>query len=109
MKKTVLITAGAKRLGRHIADKLVGEGWSIALHYNSSKTQAEETAHFLSKKGGKIQIRYLEGINFSKNILEKIKNKIYERAEEDFPLYFSNVEKIKPSPSGKPQIIVRAY
>ncbi len=61
------------------------------------------------KKGGEIQIRYIEGINFSKNILEKIKNKIYERAEEDFPLHFSNVEKIKPSPSGKPQIIVRAY
>ena len=61
------------------------------------------------KKGGEIQIRYIEGINFSKNILEKIKNKIYERAEEDFPLQFSNVEKIKPSPSGKPQIILRAY
>ena len=61
------------------------------------------------KKGGEIQIRYIEGINFSKNILEKIKNKIYERAEEDFPLHFSNVKKIKPSPSGKPQIIIRAY
>ena len=61
------------------------------------------------KKGGKIQIRYIKGINFSKNILEKIKNKITERAKEDIPLYFSNVEQIKPSPSGKPQIIVRAY
>ncbi len=61
------------------------------------------------KKGGEIQIRYLKGISFSKNILEIIKNKIYERAEEDFPVHFSNVEEIKPSPSGKPQIIVRAY
>ena len=25
------------------------------------------------KKGGEIQIRYIEGINFSKNILESIK------------------------------------
>ena len=61
------------------------------------------------KKGGEIQIRYIKGVNFSKNILEKIKNKIYERAEEGFPLHFLNVEKIKPSPSGKPQIIIRAY
>ena len=61
------------------------------------------------KKGGEIQIRYIKGINFSKNILEKIKNKIYERADEKFPLHFSNVKEIKPSPSGKPQIIVRTY
>ena len=61
------------------------------------------------KKGGRIQIRYIKGVNFSKNILESIKNKIYERAEENFPLYFSNVTDIKSSPSGKPQIIVRAY
>ena len=60
-------------------------------------------------KGGRIQIRYIEGINFSKSILESIRNKIYERAEEDFPLYFSNVSEIKPSPSGKPQIIIKAY
>lgn len=61
------------------------------------------------KKGGRIHIRYIEGINFSKSILENIRNKIYERAEENFPLYFSNVSEINPSPSGKPQIIIKAY
>ena len=60
-------------------------------------------------KGGRIQIRYIKGINFTKIILNDIRNKIYERAEENFPLYFSNVTEINPSPSGKPQIIVRAY
>ena len=60
-------------------------------------------------KGGRIQIRYIEGLNFSKSILENIRSEIYERAEEDFPLYFSNVSEIKPSPSGKPQIIIKAY
>ena len=61
------------------------------------------------KKGGKIHINYIKGINFNKIILNNIKNKIYERAEENFPLSFYKVEEIKPSPSGKPQIIVRAY
>ena len=60
-------------------------------------------------KGGRIQIRYIKGLNFSKSILENIRSEIYERAEEDFPLYFSNVSEIKPSPSGKPQIIIKAY
>ncbi len=59
--------------------------------------------------GGIIQINYIEGTNFTKVILDNIRNKIYERAEESFPLYFSNVTEIKPSPSGKPQIIVRTY
>ena len=36
MKKTVLITAGAKRLGRYIAESLIEDNWSIALHYNLS-------------------------------------------------------------------------
>ncbi len=64
MKKMVLITAGAKRLGRNIAETLVEDGWTIALHYNSSKIQAEETAHFLSKKGGKVSIFRADFINF---------------------------------------------
>tara|TARA_Y100001980_G_C14542110_1_gene320348 strand:- start:669 stop:1997 length:1329 start_codon:yes stop_codon:yes gene_type:complete len=60
-------------------------------------------------EGGAIQINYMEGVNFTKIILNNIKNKIFERAEENFPLYFSKVAEIKPSPSGKPQIIVREY
>tara|TARA_S200000501_G_scaffold129580_1_gene122445 strand:+ start:4644 stop:5972 length:1329 start_codon:yes stop_codon:yes gene_type:complete len=61
------------------------------------------------KKGGRIQIKYIKGTNFSNNVLENIRNKIYQRAEENFPICFLNVKEIKPSPSGKPQIIVRAY
>ena len=60
-------------------------------------------------KGGKIQINYIKGASFTKIILDKIRNKIYERAEENFSISFSSVSEIKPSPSGKPQIIVRAY
>jgi NAD(P)-dependent dehydrogenase (short-subunit alcohol dehydrogenase family) len=42
--KTVLITGAAKRLGRAIALSLAGDGWDVAVHYNGSQKDAEETA-----------------------------------------------------------------
>ncbi|MEO1292648.1 MAG: SDR family oxidoreductase [Pseudomonadota bacterium] len=39
-----LITGAAKRLGRAITLDLARQGWSVALHYNSSATPAQETA-----------------------------------------------------------------
>lgn len=61
------------------------------------------------RKGGKIEIRYIKGANFSMDVLNRIRNIIFDRAEETFPLDFNEVKEIKPSPSGKPQIVVRAY
>ena len=66
MKKTVLITAGAKRLGKIIAEAMIKENWSIALHYNSSKIEAEETAHDLEKKGGDISIYQADFLDIEK-------------------------------------------
>ena len=40
----VLITGAAKRLGRAIALKLAGAGYDIAIHYRSSKPEAETLA-----------------------------------------------------------------
>lgn len=40
----LLITGGAKRIGRAIALHAAGQGYDIALHYHSSKDQAEQTA-----------------------------------------------------------------
>ncbi len=42
--KAVLITGGAKRLGRAIALDLAKNGWDVALHYNQSESNAQETA-----------------------------------------------------------------
>ena len=61
------------------------------------------------EKGGKIDIQYIKGINFSSVILEKVRSKIYDRAKEEFPLEFYEVPEIASSPSGKPQIVLRAY
>ena len=54
--KTILVTASAKRLGKFIAIDLAKKGWKIAIHYNKSKTSAEETADYLFKIGGKVSI-----------------------------------------------------
>jgi NAD(P)-dependent dehydrogenase (short-subunit alcohol dehydrogenase family) len=40
----VLVTGAAKRLGRAIALKLAGAGYDIAIHYRSSKADAESLA-----------------------------------------------------------------
>jgi NAD(P)-dependent dehydrogenase (short-subunit alcohol dehydrogenase family) len=40
----VLVTGAAKRLGRAIALKLAREGYDVAIHYRSSKSEAEAVA-----------------------------------------------------------------
>jgi NAD(P)-dependent dehydrogenase (short-subunit alcohol dehydrogenase family) len=42
--RTVLVTGGAKRIGRVIAQRLYQAGYGIAIHYNSSEREARETA-----------------------------------------------------------------
>ena len=42
--KVVLVTGGAKRIGRDIALRLAREGATVALHYNTSREEAERTA-----------------------------------------------------------------
>lgn len=42
--KNVLVTGAAKRLGRAIALDLADAGWNVALHYNTSREDAESAA-----------------------------------------------------------------
>ena len=50
-KKSVLVTGAAKRLGRAIALHLADTGWAVAVHYNASQGDAEETVAALHEKG----------------------------------------------------------
>lgn len=54
MNNIALITGGAKRIGREIALALAANNYDIALHYNNSKTEAEETAHDITQEGQKV-------------------------------------------------------
>lgn len=49
--KTVLVTGAARRLGRAIALHLGKAGWSVAVHYNSSQAEAEDTVAALHEMG----------------------------------------------------------
>ena len=51
MTKTVLITGGAKRIGKAIAIDFAEKKWNIAIHYNESKDEAEKLAKEINDKG----------------------------------------------------------
>jgi NAD(P)-dependent dehydrogenase (short-subunit alcohol dehydrogenase family) len=50
-KRSALITGAAKRLGRAVALHLADSGWAIAVHYNTSQGEAEDTVAALHQKG----------------------------------------------------------
>ncbi|MGE3805953.1 MAG: SDR family NAD(P)-dependent oxidoreductase [Gemmataceae bacterium] len=52
MKRVALITgAGRRRIGQHVADALAERGYSIALHYHSSRADAEEAVRGYEARG----------------------------------------------------------
>ena len=53
-----------------------------------------------------IEILYIKDINFSVEILAEIKNTILNYIQEPFEINFEEVPEIKPTKSGKPQLIV---
>jgi phenylacetate-CoA ligase len=53
-----------------------------------------------------VEIRFIPSVYFVPECLESIKKEIWEKAEEEFDLRFTKVDKIDDSRSGKPQIVV---
>jgi NAD(P)-dependent dehydrogenase (short-subunit alcohol dehydrogenase family) len=49
--RAALVTGGAKRLGRAIALALADAGFAVAVHYNSSRDEAERTAGDIRARG----------------------------------------------------------
>ena len=49
--KAALVTGAARRIGRAIAIHLAGEGWDIALHYNTSQAEALSVAEEVRAAG----------------------------------------------------------
>lgn len=50
---TALVTGAARRVGRAIACDLARLGWSVAVHYNSSRGEADETVSRIAAAGGR--------------------------------------------------------
>ena len=56
MNKTVIVTGGARGIGKAITTLLCSEGYNVILNYNSSKAEAEALADDLTKSGYNIDI-----------------------------------------------------
>ena len=52
--RKIIITGGATRIGAAIAKKLSGKNKEILIHFNKSKTKAENLKKELEKNGTKI-------------------------------------------------------
>lgn len=52
-----------------------------------------------------IEIEYVPGENFTSDICVSVDNQIHKFLNEDFPIHWIQVKEIKPTPSGKPQIV----
>lgn len=51
--KVVLVTGGAKRIGRAMSLHMASCGWDIVVHYNKSKNEAEEIHEEIAKLGSR--------------------------------------------------------
>src|SRR5258708_2726641 len=51
--RVVLVTGAAKRIGRAVAVRLAAEGADVVIHYNRSKSEAENAAAEIVKLGRK--------------------------------------------------------
>ena len=54
---------------------------------------------------GKIEIEYIPAASFSMEILLRIEQIMFQKANEVFPVTWRQVKEISPTKSGKPQII----
>ncbi|MSO84549.1 MAG: SDR family oxidoreductase [Rhodospirillales bacterium] len=51
--KAALVTGAGRRIGRAIALALAEDGWTVAIHYNRSEAEANETVAAIEAKGGR--------------------------------------------------------
>lgn len=56
MPKTVLITGGAKRIGKAITESLSADGWAVAIHYFGSGKKAKSLAKSITDANGKAAV-----------------------------------------------------
>jgi NAD(P)-dependent dehydrogenase (short-subunit alcohol dehydrogenase family) len=62
-KQVALITGSAKGLGKAIANHLAGLGYAVVIHYNRSKTQAEEFQQQITQQGGVAMVQQADVTN----------------------------------------------
>ena len=77
MSKILLITGGAKRIGREICLHLATQGWQIVIHYNNSLEEAKTLQNEINAISKGIIIKKdLSNLSDFKSFFQKIKQKI---------------------------------
>lgn len=56
MSKWILVTGGARRIGRAIALEMAAAGWDVILHYHKSRDAAQKTADEIKARGVKVNL-----------------------------------------------------
>jgi len=72
--KVVLVTGAAKRIGRDIALRLAREGATVAIHYNTSREEAERTAEECGAAG--IFQANLESVEEIRRMFDEVGDKL---------------------------------
>ena len=79
-RKSILVTSGSKRLGKHISKFFVMNDWDLILHYNNSKVEAEETANELSLYSKNIKLYQADFTNY-KDVENLVQNLLLKEKE----------------------------
>ena len=96
MSKTIFITGAAKRIGKEIALTFKELGWNIIIHYNSSKSDADNLADQINKDNAN-SAKTVQGNLDVKEDVQKIINEV----NNSFPsidLLINNASTFYPTP-----------
>ena len=96
MNKTIFITGAAKRIGKEIALTFKELGWNIIIHYNSSKSDADNLADKINKDNPN-SAKTVQGNLDVKEDVQKIINEV----NNSFPsidLLINNASTFYPTP-----------
>lgn len=55
-QKIALVTGGAKRIGKSIVEQLASDGWTVCIHCNNSRADADVLADTIREAGGRAEI-----------------------------------------------------
>ena len=98
MKKRILITGAAKRIGKEMALSFFNKGWDIVIHYNSSKDEAEALADQMNSERNNSAMLVqanLDNANEVENLVKKILSK-----NRSIDALINNASTFYPTPIG---------
>jgi NAD(P)-dependent dehydrogenase (short-subunit alcohol dehydrogenase family) len=87
-KGCALVTGGAQRIGREISLRLAEDGWPVVIHYNSSNSEALETAKLIIEAGG--QAWTVSGDLSQKTTPEAVMHEASRKAEQPVTCLVNN-------------------